>query len=214
MPKEWVLNSVTNRFQLNYKRNVGAVSEAIRACAPKTEQEWRQYYFENLKSRAHLEALGRKLYVKITEVIVSEIAEITEQDCIDYIVNLVINRTFGGYQTEIQTVYGQLAGQLDCQIIAAPDEWDRGYDVDFFIAVGDKFVGLQIKPVSDVAHIAQIHKERQLQQQSHQRFTNDFGGQVFYVYSTKRDGRKEICNPQVIDEIRDEIARLQPSPPK
>ena len=28
MPKEWILNSATNRFQLNFKRNVGAVSEA------------------------------------------------------------------------------------------------------------------------------------------------------------------------------------------
>lgn len=31
MAKEWVLNSATNRFQLNFKRNIGATSEAIRA---------------------------------------------------------------------------------------------------------------------------------------------------------------------------------------
>ena len=40
MAKEWILNSATNRFQLNFKRNVGPVSEEIRKCAPKTIGEW------------------------------------------------------------------------------------------------------------------------------------------------------------------------------
>ena len=35
MPKEWILNSAMNRFQLNYKRNVGATSQSIRECEPK-----------------------------------------------------------------------------------------------------------------------------------------------------------------------------------
>jgi hypothetical protein len=30
MAKEWILNSVMNRFQLNFKRNVGAVAYEIR----------------------------------------------------------------------------------------------------------------------------------------------------------------------------------------
>ncbi len=207
------MNKATNRFRLNSARSVGAVSKAIRNCVPQTEQEWQQYYFSEVKSRAHLEALGRTLYEKITEVVMSEIGEITEQDCIDYIVNLVISKTFDGYQTEIQLVH-ELAGQLDCEITAASDEWDRSYNVDFFIAVGDKFIGLQIKPESYAAYLDHNPEVREQQQESIQRFTNDFGGQVFYVYSTKRDGRKEICNPQVVDEIRDEIARLQPSPAK
>ncbi len=29
MAKEWILNSAMNRYQLNFKRNVGAVSESI-----------------------------------------------------------------------------------------------------------------------------------------------------------------------------------------
>ena len=33
--------------------------------------------------------MGRKLYVKITEVIQAEIEEVTEEDCIEYIYNLV-----------------------------------------------------------------------------------------------------------------------------
>ena len=105
MAKEWILNSAMNRFQLNFKRNVGATSESIRECAPKTIEEWQKYYYANVRTEAHIEDLGRRLYVKITEVIQSEVQEISEQDCIDYMKELVINRTFEGYITEIQTVY-------------------------------------------------------------------------------------------------------------
>ena len=209
MAKEWILNSATNRFQLNFKRNVGAVSEAIRRCAPKTEQEWREYYFANIKDRNHIEELGRRLYVKITEVIAAEVEDITEQDCIDYMLDLVVRRTFDGYQTEITTIYGQLKRMVGSEIHAAPDEWDRGYNVDFFIEVKGKFIGIQIKPISDVSHIPQIYQERNWQKETHDRFEKEFGGKVFYVFSTKINSQKTICNPEVIDQIRAEIARLQ-----
>jgi hypothetical protein len=67
--------------------------------------------------------------VKITEVIQSEVADLTEQDCIDYMIQLVIDRTFDGYMTEIQTIYGQLQKILGVPIEAAPDEWDRLFRV-------------------------------------------------------------------------------------
>ena len=85
MAKEWILNSATNRFQLNFKRNVGATSEAIRKCAPKSLEEWQEYYFTNVRSQKHIVELGKKLYVKITEVLVAEIDAITEEDCINFI---------------------------------------------------------------------------------------------------------------------------------
>lgn len=163
MAKEWVLNSATNRFQLNFKRNVGPTSESIRRCQPNSLSEWESFYYENVKPREHLIDLGRKLYVKITEVLVSEIDQITEQDCIDYIVNLVINRTYDGYVTEIKTVYGQLEQLLGIEIESAPDEWDRLYNVDFYSTINGKHIGYQIKPVADVSQIPQIFKERNLQ---------------------------------------------------
>ncbi|HCX73109.1 MAG TPA: MjaI family restriction endonuclease, partial [Candidatus Cloacimonas sp.] len=85
MAKEWILNSAMNRFQLNFKRNVGPTSESIRLCKPKTLEEWREYYFSNVRSKDHIIELGKKLYIKITEVISAEVEEITEKDCIDYI---------------------------------------------------------------------------------------------------------------------------------
>ena len=210
MAKEWILNSAMNRFQLNFKRNVGPTSESIRKCSPKTLEEWREYYFSNVKPKEHIEDLGKKLYVKITEVIQSEVADLTEQDCIDYMMNLVIDRTYEGYHTEIQTIYGQLQSDLGVKIEPAPDKWDRLFNVDFFIAINERFIGLQIKPVSTSSgvQLPQIFKEQTIQKQTHEKFTNKFGGSVFYVYSEKIDGKKSIKNIEVVDEIRQEIKRL------
>ncbi len=209
MAKEWILNSAMNRFQINFKRNVVPTSESIRKCEPKNVEQWRSYYYKNVKTKDHLEELGKKLYVKITEVIQSEILEITEQDCIDYINQLVIERTFDGYMTEIQTIYGQLQAILNILIEPAPDEWDRKYNVDFFIKINDKYIGLQIKPVNSGIQLAEIFKEHALQINSHKIFTKKYGGKVFYLFSQKINDKKEIKNKEVIGEILQEIEHLK-----
>ncbi|MDR2941671.1 MAG: MjaI family restriction endonuclease [Treponema sp.] len=209
MAKEWILNSAMNRFQLNFKRNVGATSESIRKCSPKTLEEWREYYFKNVKTQKHIEDLGRKLYVKITELIQQEVSEVTEQDCIDYMIQLVIDRTFDGYMTEIQTIYGQLQHILGVKIEPAPDEWDRLFNIDFFITVNEKYIGLQIKPVNSGIQLPEIHKEYAIQAKTHDKFTSKFGGKVFYIFSEKVNGKKEIVNTDVITEIQNEIEMLR-----
>ncbi|MDR0941898.1 MAG: MjaI family restriction endonuclease [Bacteroidales bacterium] len=153
--------------------------------------------------------LGKRLYEKITEVIQSEVAEVTEQDCIDYMLQLVIDRTFDGYQTEIQTIYGQLQGILNVKIEPAPDEWDRLFNVDFFIKIGEQYIGLQIKPVNSGLQLPEIHKEYALQAETHKKFTAKFGGKVFYIFSEKVNGSKQIANKEVIEDIRNEIERLK-----
>lgn len=212
MAKEWILNSVMNRFQLNFKRNVGPTSESIRKCAPKTIEKWRDYYFSNIKSEEHIIDLGKKLYTKITEVIQAEVQEVTEQDCIDYMMKLVIDRTFDGYQTEITTVYGILQKELGVKIEPAPDEWDRLFNVDFFIKIKDKYIGLQIKSetsIPDKIQLPEIFKEKMIQEETHKQFTEVFGGKVFYIYSIKVGEKKEIYNKEVIAEIKEEIERLR-----
>lgn len=209
MAKEWILNSAMNRFQLNFKRNVGAVSEEIRKCSPKRIEEWEEYYFQNVRNKEHIEDLGRRLYIKITEVISAEVEEIAEEDCIEYMFNMVIDRTFDGYMTEITTIYGQLEKILNMKIQPAPDEWDRLYNVDFFIKIEDKYIGLQIKPASDVSHIPQIFKEHSIQEATHKEFSEKYRGKVFYVISIKEGGKKKIHNTEVIPEIEEEIKRLQ-----
>jgi len=209
MAKEWILNQANMRWQFNRPRNVGKVSEEIRKCSPKSLREWKEYYYKNVFPKQHLEELGRKLYVKITEVCQAEIESITEKDCIDFVINLVINRTYDGYQSEIQTIYGQLQQVLGVKIEPAPDEWDRKYNVDFFIKVKDKYIGLQIKPAG-YAYITQIINELKFQEVTHKKFTEKYGGKVFYVISVKdTKGKKIIYNREVIEKIRKEIEKLK-----
>ncbi len=208
MAKEWILNSVMNRFQLNFKRNVGPTSESIRRCAPRNKEEWKKFYFANVKNEVHIENLGKKLYIKITEVIPAEIEAITEKDCIDYMFQLVIDRTFDGYMTEIETIYGQLQQILNVKIEPAPDRWDRLFNVDFFIRIKDSYIGLQVKPVNGTAQITQIYKERALQEKTHKSFTEKHGGKVFYIFSVKDGNKKKILNVEIIEEIKEEINRL------
>lgn len=208
MPKEWILNQANMRWGLTKKNKVGAVSDAIRKCAPKSLTEWEEYYYGTLYPKEYLEELGRKLYVKTTEVCQAEIESITEEDCVNFIVNLVINRTFDGYQSEIQTIYGQLQQALGVRVEPAPDEWDRGYNVDFFIRINNRYIGLQIKPAG-YAYITQIINELEFQKKSHERFTANYGGKVFYIFSVKEEKRKVIYNSEVIEEIKKEIERLR-----
>jgi len=208
MPKEWILNGANMRWGLTRKNKVGPVAELIRKCSPKSKERWREFYYKEVYPQEHLEQLGRKLYIKITEVCQAEIESISEQDCINFIITLVIDRTFDGYQSEIQTIYGQLTQELGIKVEPAPDDWDRRYNVDFFIQINNKYIGLQIKPAGH-AYITQIINELEFQKETHKKFTEKYGGQVFYIISIADGKKKIIHNPQVIEEIRKEIQRLQ-----
>jgi len=215
--RETLLNWAMNRWGLNKAYSVGPTSELIRECAPKTFEEWDTFYFGNAVqkkkkgikvTREYLRELGQKLYVKLSEVIQKELVSIEEQECIDYAYNLVLNRTYEGYKDEIDTVYGQLETILDADIEPAPDKWDRTFNVDFFIQVGKKYIGLQIKPVT--SGVALNHYQwAQMHQRSHKKFEEKFGGKVFFVYSVKSGGKKKIYNEEVIEEIQKEIQRLR-----
>ncbi len=130
------------------------------------------------------------------------------KECIDYAYNLVLNRTYEGYRTEIETIYGQLESVIGMKIYPAPDKWDRTYNVDFFIKVADKFIGIQIKPIESGQALNQ-YQWVEMHKNSHNKFEKDFGGKVFFVYSIKSAGKnKKIYNTEVIEEIIAEIKRL------
>ena len=210
MPKEWILNQANMRWGLTKKNKVGPVAELIRKCGPKNLQDWEEYYLNNVFPKEYLYQLGKILFIKVTDVCKAEIEDIVEKDCIDFIYNLVITRTYDGYQSEIQTIYGQLTNILGVKIEPAPDEWDRGFNVDYFIKIKDKFIGLQIKPAG-YEYITQIINEREQQKKTHKKFFEKFGGKVFYIISITKEKNKIIHNPEVIEEIKQEIKRLQNS---
>ena len=157
----------------------------------------------------HIQKIGQKLYVKLSEVVQNELGSIQEDECIDYAYNLVLNRTYEGYRSEIETIYGQLESILNVKIDPAPDEWDRTFNVDFYIKAGKKFIGLQIKPISSGQALNQYQWVK-MHEVNHKKFFDKFGGRVFFIYSVKSGGgKKKIFNVEVIDEIQREIERLK-----
>ncbi len=44
---------------------------------------------------------------------------------------------------------------------------------------------------------------------THNKFEKDKGGKVFVVFSIKKEGKKLIYNPEVIDEMKKEVERLR-----
>ena len=105
--KEFILNYAMNRWQLNFKRNVGPTSDSIRECSPNSIEEWEEYYYNNIRSRDHIQNLGADLYYRIKNTLPDEkrfhpelLEIITEQDCFNYMHNIVITRTYNGYAKE------------------------------------------------------------------------------------------------------------------
>ncbi len=215
--REALLNYAMNRWGLNKSSSVDRVSDLIRHCSPAGFSDWEQFYFETARqqkkdgakiTRVYLEELGRKLYVKLSEIVQSELSSITERECIDFVVNLVVNRTFEGYKNEIRTVYGQLEKMVGLTIQPAPDNWDRLFNVDFYIAIGDNSIGIPIKP-SSFAKMMEDYRWRTVQESTHQKFKDKFGGSVFIVFSKGDGNKKIICNPDIVDDIKREIERLK-----
>ncbi|MFA4853201.1 MAG: MjaI family restriction endonuclease [Bacteroidales bacterium] len=215
--RETLLNYGMNRWGLNKASSVGPTSELIRQCAPSSFEEWEKFYFNNAEqkklngvkvTREYIVDLGQKLFVKLSEVVQNELESINEEECIDYAYNLVLNRTYEGYRTEIDTIYGQLQSILGIKIHPAPDEWDRTFNVDFYLQVDEKYIGLQIKPISSGQSLNQ-YQWATMHETNHERFRKKFGGQVFFIYSVKSGDKKKINNVEVIDEIQKEIKRLK-----
>ena len=215
--RETLLNYGMNRWGLNKAHSVGSTSELIRSCAPIKYEEWEEFYFAKAKqkkkdgikiTREYISGLGQTLYIKLSEVVQIELESITEEECIDYAYNLVLNRTYVGYKTEIETIYGQLEGAVERKIEPAPDKWDRSYSVDFFIKIGEKYIGIQIKPIAS-GKALNDYQWIEMHKVNHERFEKEFGGKVFFVYSIKEGtSKKKIFNIEVIEDIRAEIKRL------
>lgn len=215
--RETLLNYAMNRWGLNKAHSVGPTSELIRTCAPKSFGDWEEFYFSHAVqkknnglriTREYINGLGQTLYIKLSEVVQSELNSIQEEECIDYAYNLVLNRTYEGYRSEIDTIYGQLESILNIEIQPAPDEWDRKYNIDFYIEINKKYIGLQIKPVSSGRSLNQ-YQWIEMHRKNHEKFFQKFGGKVFFVLSVKSTGKqKHIHNVEVIEELKTEIAQL------
>ena len=215
--KERVLNYACQTYQLSRPNKVGAVMALIRECQPNTFEEWEQWYFLNAHTSGKkptkitnesLRELGERLYAKITEIVIPEwesaFRELTEQDCIDYIYNLTINRTYDGYLREKSVINDGLAKLFPNLFFEESDpELDHAGDIDYVAKVGNASMGIQIKPITASANFGSYSLTERMKA-SFESFKEQYGGNVFVVFSL--DG--EIANKDVIGQINNEINRL------
>lgn len=215
--KERVLNYACQTYQLSRPNKVGAVMALIRDCQPASFEEWESWYFGNAYTAGKnptkitaesLKELGERLYAKITEVVIPEwesaFRELTEQDCIDYIYNLTINRTYDGYMREKSVINDGLAKIFpDIQFEESDPQLDHAGDIDYIAKVGGQAIGIQIKPIMANTNFGGYSLTERMKA-SFDAFREQYGGNVFIVFSL--DG--EIANKDVVEHIKSEIDRL------
>jgi len=215
--KEFLLNYTNRRWGLTKTTKVGEVMSLIRQCQPKSFEQWEEWYFQNAVTNTKqpskltkevLTELGERLYSKLKETVIPQITEairtLTLEDCIEFIYELTIHRTYDGYLTEKSVVFDNLAKIFKTVVFEESDSLlDHSGDIDFIGKVGNRAFGLQIKPVTANANLGNYDVSARMQN-SFKDFQEKYGGQVFIVYSID----DKIKNEDVIDQIANEIKRL------
>ncbi len=154
--------------------------------------------------------LGERLYSKITEVVIPEWQEafrnLTKDDCIDYIFNLTINRTYDGYLREKSVVNDVLKKRYpELRFEESDSDLDHAGDIDYIAWItDDEAIGFQIKPTTIKSNFANYSPSERMKR-NFLDFEEKYGGKVFIIESL--DG--EVANTVIYDDIDKEIEKLK-----
>ena len=216
--KEFLLNYVNRRWGLTKTTKVGEVMSLIRECQPGSYSEWESWYFAHAYTKTKkpikvtqeiLQELGERLNAKLKEVVIPQLVDaintLTLEDCIEYVFNLTLRRTFDGFITEKSVVNDNLAKIFeDVRFVESDPELDHAGDIDFLGWIDDDTaIGIQVKPVTANANLGNYSVTARMEE-SFRQFREQYGGDVFIVYSIS----DKIANTEVIDTIQKEIERL------
>nr|WP_314865239.1 MjaI family restriction endonuclease [uncultured Flavobacterium sp.] len=214
--KEQVLNLTAQRFQLTRPGSVGPTMELINECDPQSLSEWKTFYFEKAYTRKKdkkkitddlLHELGQKLYNKIHDTIIpiwtKSFNEITVEDCIDYIYDVTLERSYDGFHRE-NAVYRELGVAFDGVITFEKTDsvTDSAWSIDYIGHIRNSTIkiGIQVKPMTAKSNSSGYSiANRNLA--NYQKFKDQFGGEVFEVYSKKMGKKNVIVNKDVIEKI-------------
>jgi hypothetical protein len=162
-----------------------------------------------IKHPVIIEDLGERLYIRIKEIVIPEWTEAFNQltlgDCIDYIFNLTINRTYDGFIREKSVIEDNLAKRFpEVQFKESDPALDHAGDIDYLGEVGNLAFGIQIKPLTTNANFGNYSASERMRG-SFVSFSTKYGGNVFIVISVD----DKIKNIEVIDQIAIEIKHLK-----
>ena len=86
----------------------------------------------------------------------------------------------------------------------SPPELDHAGDIDYIARIGNRAIGIQIKPVTSKSNFGNYSATERMKA-SFSAFENEFGGKVFVIFSID----DEITNKEVIADIENEVNRLR-----
>lgn len=196
MASESTLNHFYNIGGFNHPNRIGYVMKMIRNLRPITVDEWQIWYFENVHDEAYLEQLGQEMYASIPERY-----NVSFEECLAYIYDVMFRRTFNGYNKEKQAL-SILRTVISPEIQEAPETWDTLYFIDFYVyGRGNKLIGIQLKPETFYMGHYQYKVDIRGKMQAFCREKNAEAFVLKYRVSSNDDSI-EFSNPELIDEIK------------
>ena len=189
---ERTLNYYFNKGKFNYPSVIGYVMDEIRKASPVTLNEWRFYYYKNVRTEKYLTDLANKMYESMSELHKNIFSV---NDCIEYVNDVIFRRTFEGYNKENQALI-VINKVINANVELSPKEWDGVYFVDFVIH--KPLVGIQLKPKT--FYTGGYHNIVRIDDNLAE-FENDFNAKTFILVYEKIGNSIKIINDEVIDEI-------------
>ncbi|AVQ13316.1 MjaI restriction endonuclease [Leptospira santarosai] len=201
--KDWYLNRFTNLFGINRKKSIGDLEHHISKALPTSLDNWEEYFYSNIHSKESLDELGKKLYERIQEKVLPAVQSILEIDCINYIRDLGIPKTFQGYIARLQIVQKQLKDETGIEFQYKPDfpnDWRfKTFEVDLYYQdnITHNLVAIKILPRTfrDSQDPIIIQTKSEIEAMHKDIIAKDGGNFFIFYYNTKK---------QNFDLIKDE----------
>ena len=188
------LNYYFNIGKFNHPEVIGYVMNEIRKANPITLNQWRNYYYNNVRSKEYLDELALKMFNSIP---IKRRKILTLSKCKEYIDDVIFRRTFEGFNRENQAL-NLLNELLNNKVELSPKEWDGKYFIDFII--NKPLIGIQLKPKTfyDGHYDVVTNIDQKLEE-----FEQNFNAKTFIlVYEESDNNHIEIINMEVVDEIK------------
>lgn len=204
------LNLAINRFQLNRPKRIGKTDDAISAAIPTSLEEWQEHYISNLRSEQQLDEIGDELFDKMQSVVLAEIKSINQEDCRNYVKELVFVKTFEGYQARLDILQNELLEKTGKHFEFKADhnnDWRfKTYQIDFYhIDINkDLLIGVKVYPESfENSQNPHVIRSKDEVERAHKDAEEKYAGHFFNLYYRKHSKDKyELTNPKVLDIIK------------
>ena len=228
-------NAIWNELKLNHPMSVGYVTTLIESQTFTTKEQWRDFYYEsglnrlriakeqnitlssntpkarNLngnygRTEEELREKGKKMHEALIEK--GNPLNITLAECIYIVKFRVMGETWNGViMRERNTIKSLQRLFPQCTFKKVDGESDFKYGIDYEMYLSDNLLtAIQIKPKSYLIGLnKEIQKAKEANERKNKDYTQAFGKEVLYVYSSNNG---TIFNNEIIQHLQSFIYPL------